>query len=714
MKQRVLGIGVCLVFALCGASRAAMYNELALANAQGKANVPIAVDLTLVSDQQVQGFVAAAEWDGSTLPAGVLKATTVALTPAAEIADVKVSRVGLDTATKVGYFVLGVVMDSDGQDGEILPVSPAPGLKLATVTMLWELAPGDVIPDTFADQTIPLTFVDSKYGTADSGTMVTLDNIVVVGGLSIGKVEGLVLTNGSVKLLAPPPATLTIVSKTGAKFGSPADVKVQLESKNAVQGFTIAIKSTDAALSVQGIAPTGASLPTDFFDAEVFPTDGATLGVIIDFAEPWNSPAPIPAGTHEIATLTVSSSVTIGTQADCDKTATYPLEFVDFVYGDPLKENVIVIAGQSKTPDKAGGTVSFEADKTKDPCAPPPQGLLFAYAVGGCTLVDDPTNTDKDVHMPAPITVTAGTDNVPGKFQVGLWYRNPPNPYATDEGQNQLEHIQGLSMAVQFDTTCIWCDGTYSLAGTITEAVGAEFVNVLCENRTDDIGSDDTAGVDDGELIVGILVDAVAPFDGKDLPPTNDYLKVVCVDFHVTAPSGVCQQCKDPVVLHLPKYPDGADVIGPNGVESPVIRNVATIRTRIETAPGVWTTIQESVIPKQYVDGTVTILNEPVFVRGDCNWSQYVRDDAHTQFAVDISDAAAVISFLFYDDTWQFLAPCLDACDANDDGRIDLADAVYILRYLYKFGNQPPAPFPEPGIDASKDRLDCQAGSVCQ
>jgi len=85
---------------------------------------------------------------------------------------------------------------------------------------------------------------------------------------------------------------------------------------------------------------------------------------------------------------------------------------------------------------------------------------------------------------------------------------------------------------------------------------------------------------------------------------------------------------------------------------------------------------------------------------------------------VDISDAQAVLSYLFLSGTWRFPAPCLDACDANDDGRIDLADSVYILRYLFKFAAQPKAPYPNPGPDpvgpSGPDRLTCLAGSVCQ
>ena len=47
----------------------------------------------------------------------------------------------------------------------------------------------------------------------------------------------------------------------------------------------------------------------------------------------------------------------------------------------------------------------------------------------------------------------------------------------------------------------------------------------------------------------------------------------------------------------------------------------------------------------------------------------------------------------------------MDAADANDDGSIDIADAIYLLSYLFGGGDQPPPPFPDPGIDPTPDTL---------
>ena len=52
----------------------------------------------------------------------------------------------------------------------------------------------------------------------------------------------------------------------------------------------------------------------------------------------------------------------------------------------------------------------------------------------------------------------------------------------------------------------------------------------------------------------------------------------------------------------------------------------------------------------------------------------------------------------------------MDAADANDDGQVDISDAIYDLRYLFLGGQAPPAPFPHAGPDVTIDDLPCQRG----
>jgi hypothetical protein len=468
-----------------------------------------------------------------------------------------------------------------------------------------------------------------------------------------------------------------------------------------------------AGLTLVDIVPGAATTGADFSQSEKFAT-GGTFAAIMDFVDPFGSPAPIPAGTNEVALLKYSTPA-ITSSEDCTKpTATFPLAFADNKFGDPLKENVLVIEGHSKNPDLVDGSVSFSVDRTKPPCTVPTV-VNLSYAVGSCELEKKSTDSSDTPLNPKPIVITRGTTDRPTHFGVGLWYRSPEDNNGDE--WNQTDHIQGLSMALRFDPKCILCDGTFSLAGTVTETVGAEFVNVLCENELND--------GDPGELIVGILVDALPPFDGRDLPPTTDYLKLVCVDFHTNTggdashPGGTCQECEKSL-LTFPHFPDGVDVTDASGKSTPIIRNIVSVRKQKVDASGAPVydahgnpVIDQVSLNPNLIDGEVTIQGEPTFIRGDCNFSDGPSATAHDQQSVDISDAAAVISFLFYTGTWQFIPPCLDACDANDDGRVDLADSVVILRYLFKFDNTPKPPFPEPGVDPTSDRLTCDGGAAC-
>jgi len=80
---------------------------------------------------------------------------------------------------------------------------------------------------------------------------------------------------------------------------------------------------------------------------------------------------------------------------------------------------------------------------------------------------------------------------------------------------------------------------------------------------------------------------------------------------------------------------------------------------------------------------------DPVFVRGDAN-----RDGA-----VDLGDVLAVLFHLFGGRP----ATCADATDAEDSGKVSLADALSLLGFLLR-GDRPPAPpSPLPGADPSGD-----------
>jgi hypothetical protein len=76
---------------------------------------------------------------------------------------------------------------------------------------------------------------------------------------------------------------------------------------------------------------------------------------------------------------------------------------------------------------------------------------------------------------------------------------------------------------------------------------------------------------------------------------------------------------------------------------------------------------------------------------------QFVRGDADDDRRLDLNDAVVTLLALFS----GMGVNCGQALDATDDGRLDVADALFVLEHLFLDGPPPPAPYPEPGIDAT-------------
>ncbi len=89
----------------------------------------------------------------------------------------------------------------------------------------------------------------------------------------------------------------------------------------------------------------------------------------------------------------------------------------------------------------------------------------------------------------------------------------------------------------------------------------------------------------------------------------------------------------------------------------------------------------------------------PFFLHGDAN------DDG----SVDLSDAIAILFALF---TAQPLS-CQKGADANDDGAVDLSDAVFLLGYLFLGERAPEARLGTCWTDPTPDELTCESSGGC-
>ena len=64
-----------------------------------------------------------------------------------------------------------------------------------------------------------------------------------------------------------------------------------------------------------------------------------------------------------------------------------------------------------------------------------------------------------------------------------------------------------------------------------------------------------------------------------------------------------------------------------------------------------------------------------------------------------------------------FEPPCMDACDADDDGAVTITDGIYTLQNLFAHGPALPPPYPDCGLDPTADDgvggLDCESYEHC-
>ena len=93
---------------------------------------------------------------------------------------------------------------------------------------------------------------------------------------------------------------------------------------------------------------------------------------------------------------------------------------------------------------------------------------------------------------------------------------------------------------------------------------------------------------------------------------------------------------------------------------------------------------------------------QPLFIRGDCS----------NQGSINIQDAVLMLNYLFSSTE----ITCADACDADDDGLLNLVDPLFDLMFIMGLGPMPPAPAGVCGADPSPDSLSCEisVGNNCE
>jgi hypothetical protein len=90
---------------------------------------------------------------------------------------------------------------------------------------------------------------------------------------------------------------------------------------------------------------------------------------------------------------------------------------------------------------------------------------------------------------------------------------------------------------------------------------------------------------------------------------------------------------------------------------------------------------------------------------------EFQRGDANADARIDISDAIAILGYLFLGQPRRL--SCLQSADTEDSGKLDISDSVFLLSHLFTGGPRPPEPFLKCGFDPTQDELTCEEFEPC-
>lgn len=633
---------------------------VSVGDAIGFVGDPISVPLSVSSQADIEGLQVAFDWDG-----GIAEAT--GFTPSSLIADADL--LILNFLPTQDFFALVIVIDDDNSEPRVIPAGTN------------ELGTADF--NALAVGPTPLEFRDNAYATVAGSP--TIDNIFVVGGLSFGQTSGLTLVNGSLTIEPSPPRLFVADGARTREDDSEGCAEVFLQSEVEVAGLQLSLTHDPSELQLISVERGNAVSDVafaEFFGGEIL-SNGGTVGIILDSGSPFD-PAPrvLGAGTHSVAFFCYQALNPPTTPGEQIVTS---LEFQDGL-GSPPKENLYVTALGDSNPIATQDNIFTIF----------PGAIDIQVEVCDNGIDDDQDGNIDDDDTECQQAFACGVLNDSGEIvdpvatigsdvDVCFFVKSPALDDPSTKGSET--HIQGMSMALKFDCT-LEAKTDLDISDTILDVIGAEFVSTQRDNDPND--------GDGCELVFGILLDALPPFESQAIPPLETFQSIGCMNFGIPDDESLCDVC-------LPiQFSDGLD-----GTEDIPVMNLISVNNR-------------SAVPA-FNDCNICIAPEPEFLRGDCNFS-----GESLGMAVNIADAASVISFLFPTFWAPFEPPCLDACDCNDDGRVDLADTFCILNFLFMGGRFPPDPGPgfevegrgiiitRAGKDPTKDVLGCDAGVRCR
>jgi hypothetical protein len=405
------------------------------------------IPLSVTSADPVEGFVAAVGFDG----------TKVEVTDI-DKADILSSQFHAELVVKEIFangFTLGVVLDVDSPfEGQTIPVGTHQVALIDVRTSGCSETP----------QEVAFAFQDMVFGTPP------LLNLIVIGGESKSAAEGLALQNGAVRVPACAPQQLIVEQTVLAEDATSGAVRIMVDNREPVEGFIVSLAHDQGvqldSIDIRGTATQSAV--AEFAHEVIYPGQGGTFGVVLDFDPPYaGQTIPVTGHTMHIANYNFTYN---GPALAPGASAKINLNLVDNVFGTPKLQNMLVQGGLSVFPQLVNGSITFKRG----------------------TVIEE---SDVDFY----VNVDGRTISPGGCAEIGYYYTSKTKP------------IQGISIASCFDPRLTV--GTINLDGSITAAVNAEFVNHHAAN---------------GQLIVGILVDSTPPVSVDRMFPSTDTPTLVC------------------------------------------------------------------------------------------------------------------------------------------------------------------------------------------
>ncbi len=115
-----------------------------------------------------------------------------------------------------------------------------------------------------------------------------------------------------------------------------------------------------------------------------------------------------------------------------------------------------------------------------------------------------------------------------------------------------------------------------------------------------------------------------------------------------------------------------------------------------------------------YLDENLMPIHSPGVLRSEKRLAEtearFRRGDLDADGNAALADAVAILNYLFRAGS----APrCQKAADANDDGRLNVTDAISVLLHSFAGAGALPAPFVTCGTDPTPDDLECTTSEAC-